>query len=54
MLNEQAPLFAVDMTEETLKENCLILEPEKAEEVVITNTNRIADMCQKNSPVRPA
>jgi DNA polymerase-3 subunit alpha (Gram-positive type) len=25
----------------------------KAEEVVITNTNRIADMCEKISPVRP-
>ena len=29
------------------------LEPNKAEEVVITNTRKIADMCEKISPVRP-
>ena len=30
-----------------------ILARTKAEEVVITNPNQIADMCEKISPVRP-
>ena len=30
-----------------------IWDSEKAEEVVIENTNKIADMCEKISPVRP-
>ncbi len=49
--DHQAPLY-LRTTEEMLEEFSY-LGSEKAEEIVITNPSRIADMCERISPVRP-
>lgn len=49
--DDQAPLYL--RTTEEMMEEFAYLGSDKAEEVVISNTVKIADMCETMSPVRP-
>ncbi|MCR4624713.1 MAG: PolC-type DNA polymerase III [Lachnospiraceae bacterium] len=49
--DKQAPLY-LHTTDEMLEE-CSYLGKDKAYEVVVTNPNRVFDMCEKITPVRP-